>query len=406
MVRNRKARILGYSALALVLIASSVGILSAGAAPDDRAGPSHGSRPASPPNTLPQTTFVPAPPTGAKGPDDITHLALRALDHGRDVVWTAYQNGVNPNGTAGAPGGPTHSTVVGYDRLSGAVVRSINISGKVDGLAADPWMGTLIATANEDVNSAFQLIYPVTGAVATYSYSPNPAVSGNGGTDSIAVRAGVIYVAHSNPNDTRQATDYRVTLHAATLTAQLTPVFYDDSSAIDVLTHASVTLALTDPDTNFIMPHASPRFGGELATIGQADGEIVFEANGAHHPLLHVLPLHDNVSGNVPPIDGIAVATCNAGTLYVVDAKANTILALNTTGWPAGTVFLGEPSDNGNPLVGTLNLNTGNITPLGNHFVSPKGLLFVPDYSAGCGLGGHGWKSHEGDSGSERGEEE
>jgi hypothetical protein len=38
----------------------------------------------------------------------------------------------------------------------------------------------------------------------------------------------------------------------------------------------------------------------------------------------------------------------------------------------------GEPSDNGNPLIGTLNLFTGQITPLGNTFVSPKGLLFVP----------------------------
>jgi hypothetical protein len=34
--------------------------------------------------------------------------------------------------------------------------------------------------------------------------------------------------------------------------------------------------------------------------------------------------------------------------------------------------------DNHNPLVGTLNLSTGQITPLGNTFGSPKGLLFLP----------------------------
>ncbi len=61
----------------------------------------------------------------------------------------------------------------------------------------------------------------------------------------------------------------------------------------------------------------------------------------------------------------------------MVDAKAGTIQALNTTGWPVGTVFVGEPSDNGNPLVGILNMYSGNITPLGNSFQSPKGLLFV-----------------------------
>ena len=82
--------------------------------------------------------------------------------------------------------------------------------------------------------------------------------------------------------------------------------------------------------------------------------------------------------GNVPPIDGMAVATAGRGTLYVVDNKAGTILALDTSGLPAGTVFVGEPNDNGNPLVGALNLSTGRITPLGNTFASPKGLLFLP----------------------------
>ncbi|HZY70153.1 MAG TPA: hypothetical protein VFF67_04140, partial [Thermoplasmata archaeon] len=66
------------------------------------------------------------------------------------------------------------------------------------------------------------------------------------------------------------------------------------------------------------------------------------------------------------------------GWLFVVDNKAGTIVKLNVTGCTAGTVFLGEPSDNGNPLVGTLNLGTGKITPFTNKFVSPKGLLFVP----------------------------
>jgi hypothetical protein len=86
----------------------------------------------------------------------------------------------------------------------------------------------------------------------------------------------------------------------------------------------------------------------------------------------------DNKPGNVPPFDGLAVATSDRGTLYVVDRGAGTILALNTSGWPAGTVFIGEANDNNNPLVGTLDLSTGKVTPLGNTFVSPKGLLFVP----------------------------
>lgn len=328
-------------------------------------------------HSLPGAVLVSAPPTGAKGPDDITYLATPSLDWGRPLVWTAYQNGINPNGTAGSPGGTTNSTLVGYDPALGVAVRSISVLGKVDGLVADPGMGRLIATVNEDDNSTLRVIDPGTGHVANYTYSPNPAVSGNGGTDSVAIWNGQIYTTHSNPNDTTQATEYLVTLRTATHVAALTPVFYNDNVATVVQTGARIHLALTDPDTNAVMPSASPRFAGQLATISQGDGKVIFAkpfGTGVH---LHVLNVTDNVSGNVPPIDGFAVSTAAHGTLYVVDAGAGTITALNTAGWPAGTVFVGEPSDNGNPLIGTLNLSTGKITPLGNHFVSPKGLLWV-----------------------------
>jgi len=328
------------------------------------------------PSTLPSKTFVSAPPAGAKGPDDITMLAVPGLDSGRLLIWTAFQNGINPDGTPGTPGGPIKSTVVAYDAATGKLVREIWVTGKVDGLTADPKTGRIIATVNEDNNSAINIIYPVIGAVATYNYTPNPAFMGVGGTDSIAVLNGVIYVAHSNPANTEQATDYRVTLDQSKLTARLTPVFYDNSSAFNVVSKTKVTLALTDPDTNYIMPSASPLFAGDLATISQADGEIVF-AHLAKSVNLKVLPLTDNKVGNVPPIDGLAVATSGSRTLYVVDAGTNQIIALNTKGWPAGTVFVGEPSDNSNPLVGVLNLHTGVITPFKNVFVSPKGLLFV-----------------------------
>ncbi len=332
------------------------------------------------PMSLPSKVFVAAPPAGAKGPDDITMLAVPGLDGGKVLIWTAYQNGINPNGTAGSSGGPIRSTVVGYDATTGKLIRQIPVTGKVDGLTADAKTGRLIATVNEDNNSYFNVIYPVLGAVATYTYNPTPAFMGNGGTDSIAVTStGQIYVAHSNPANTVQATEYRVRLDQSTLNATLSPVFFDNASAFSITTKTKVQLALTDPDTNYLMPSSSPRFAGTLATISQGDGQIIFADNltgHAHH--LRVLNLTDNKVGNIPPADGIAVTTSASGTLYVVDSGANMIYALSTKGWPAGTVFMGEPSDNGNPLVGVVNLHTGVITPLANLFVSPKGLLFVP----------------------------
>jgi hypothetical protein len=64
-----------------------------------------------------------------------------------------------------------------------------------------------------------------------------------------------------------------------------------------------------------------------------------------------------------------------AGPLYVVDNKASTIQAFDTTGWPPGTVFVGEGSN-----LGTRDLSTGKITSLGlaTPVIAPKGLLFVP----------------------------
>ncbi|MGI0047749.1 MAG: hypothetical protein ACREBB_11280 [Nitrosotalea sp.] len=369
---NFSNKILGFASLTVIILASSIclSILPnvSASSPSTHLGPS----------TLPSTTFVSAPPTGANGPDDITKLSVHGLDGGKELVWTAYQNGINPDGTPGTTGGPTQSTVAGYDPSTGALVKSILVTGKVDGLSAYPETGKLIATVNEDANSAFNIIDPATGTVTTYSYSPDPAVSGAGGTDSIAVHGNDIYVSHSNPFDTTQATDYKVDLDYSTLTAKLTPVFYDNSTATNALTGAKRYLGLTDPDTNYFMPHSSERFAGSLATISQGDGLIIFASHLEKNPRLDVMNVTDNVSGNVPPIDGLAVATSDHGTLYVVDAGTNKIQAFDTSGWPAGTVFVGEPSDNGNPLVGILDLSTGHITPLGNSFQSPKGILFVP----------------------------
>jgi hypothetical protein len=352
--------------------AAAISVLATSAA----AAPGHAT--STGPGTLPGTTLVTAPPAGATGPDDLTSLATPGLDGGHLVIWTAYQNGINPDGTPGTPGGPTASTVAGYDAATGALVKTIPVTGKVDGLTAYPAAGALIATVNEDRNSAFSLVNPGTGAVTTYQYSPSPAVSNNGGTDSIAVRGRQIFVIGSNPNDTTQPAQYRVALDNSTRTAFLRPVFADNATAADAVTGKQVTLGLTDPDTNGFMPATSPRFAGQLVTISQADGQMIFASHLRYAPKLTVLSMTDNVPGNVPPVDGLAPATAGRGTLYVVDAKAGTITALDTSGWPAGTVFVGEPSDNGNPLIGTLDLSTGQITPLGNKFVSPKGLLFVP----------------------------
>jgi hypothetical protein len=375
---------------AAVLLTVLIGTVGAGAA----AVQTLHSSPTPQHATVPSSTFATGP-SGIHGPDDLTLLPGRCMVGTGPTLWTEYQNGVNPDGSVPSPGAINYSTVIGYALSNGIVVQEVNISGHIDGLTADPAHCVILATDNEDANSSFLVISPRSGAWTRFVYSPSPTVSGNGGTDAISIWNGGIYLSHSNPNDTTQATIYRAILSWSSHLAYLSPLFYDDSSAWDVETHAPVTLHLTDPDSNYVMPSTVPLVAGTLATISQGDGRIVFASNGLYHSVqLYLLNLTDNVSGNLPPVDGIAAATSDRGTLYVVDAGANDIVALSTKGFPAGTVFIGEPNDNGNPLVGTLNLKTGVITPFANHFVSPKFMVFVPaSGSVGGGhhpCGGHG----------------
>jgi hypothetical protein len=330
------------------------------------------------PHTLPSVLLVPSPPRFASAPDDLAMLPL--FDHGSTDLWTEYGNGVNPNGSASSPGGATQSTLAGYDPSTGKLVRTLNLTGHVDGFTADPSHDALLVTANEDANAVLYVVFPASSKVVKFNFTPGLETSGNGGADSLALWHGGIYLSHSNPNDTAEAATFLVTLDWYAHAARVSPVYWDDSHARFLPANTTGHLALTDPDTNYVMPAASPRFAGALATISQGDGRIVFAKANGHHVGLTQLNLTDNVSGNLPPIDGLVVATASSGTLYVVDAKGNTISALVTDGWPKGTVFVTEPKDNGNPLLGVLDLTTGHITPLGNAFLSPKGLFFVPGH--------------------------
>ena len=334
------------------------------------------------PKTLPAHTFASATKS-TTDPDDITLL------HGH--VFVAFQNGVGSDGTAG-PLGP-NSTIVEY-RTDGAIVRTFALKGKVDGLTADPRQGRLIVTVNEDLNSSLYVLRPgddPSTQVVHYSYDPSPAEGhpAAGGTDSIAISDGDIFLAHSNPALAGSAATYEVGLDPRTRVAHLRPVFADNSTATDAVTKQKVTLALTDPDSNRVLPSASPRFAHQLAQVSQADGEIVFvDRHGHPDPMLTRLDLANRgAPSSHPPVDDVTVATADRGTLYVTDPTAGKVTALATAGLPRGTVFAAEASDTSTPLVGTLDLATGVITPLGNTFSNPHGLLFVPADGGSSGEG-------------------
>ena len=95
-------------------------------------------------------------------PDDLTHFG--------DDLFTAFQNGVGPQGQPSTDGN-TDSTVVEFTP-SGHVVRQWDIKGKCDGLTADPDLGVLIATVNEDANSSLYTINPWASRGAASSTTP------------------------------------------------------------------------------------------------------------------------------------------------------------------------------------------------------------------------------------------
>jgi hypothetical protein len=186
-------------------------------------------------------------------PDDIAF--------GDGHIFVAFQNGVGPQGQA-SPSGNLDSTVVELD-LGGNAVHQWDVIGKVDGVTADPYTGLVVATVNEDANSSLYTIDPQSGAIVHYGY--NEPLPSDGGTDAISFYEGMMLISASAPGTTGLAAPqptypavFEVTLESATQVASVAPLFYDESSA--TLANfgpgfgSSVTLGLTDPDSNEDVP--------------------------------------------------------------------------------------------------------------------------------------------------------
>ena len=139
----------------------------------------------------------------------------------------------------------------------------------------------------------------------------------------------------------------------------------------------SVALALTDPDSNFVVPHSSPRFGGDFVLDSQGDQQQVYMHNaGRAGQQLYVLNLSQSV-------DDTVWATSSNGTLYATDGNT-TVYALRghiAIGTAFSAVTPGNannaPPNPGPNYLATLDLNTGVLTPVAGVTFAVKGLVFV-----------------------------
>jgi hypothetical protein len=292
-------------------------------------------------------------------------------------LYVGFQNGVGSQGEVSTSG--NLDSTLGEFTPAGSLVKQWDVKGKIDGMGVDSATGQVIATVNEDSNSS---LYAVSNGTITH-YTYTPSLPHLGGTDAVAVYNGKILISASAPGTGGKAPAsapavYTVTLNAGTKTAKVAPFFADNATATAVNTGKKTTLALTDPDSNGVVPSSSPTFAGDFVLNSQGDLELIF--SGASGQNLQVLKLGQSV-------DDIAWATSATGSLYTTDSGVNTVDVLTGTFTP-GTVYTAVTPCNANSAaatcttpnsLGTINLKTGKIgTVAVNGPVTPKGMIFVP----------------------------
>jgi hypothetical protein len=303
-------------------------------------------------------------------------------------LYAGFQNGVGSQGEQSGSGN-LDSTLVEFTP-AGHVVKQWDVTGKIDGMGADPATGRVFLAVNEDSKSS---LYTVSsGTVTHYTYTPSP-LPHMGGTDAVQVYNGKILISASAPGTGGKAPAsapavYVVTLNAAAKTATVAPFFADNATATGVNAPnagAKVTLALTDPDSNAIVPSGSPKFAGDFVLNSQGDQELIF--SGASGQNLQVLKIPT-------PVDDITWATSASGTLYVTDSSADAVVAIRGPFKP-GTLYTSITPCNANsaPAVcpastapqfpanslGTINLTTGALSKVVfSGTLTPKGMIFVP----------------------------
>lgn len=321
---------------------------------------------------------------GLSQPDDLT-----VMDH---QLFVAFQNGVGPQGQPSSTGG-LDSTVVEMSP-TGAVEASWQLAGHCDGLTADPAGHELIATVNEDLHSSLFTIDPSSATPVRYSYAPSP-LAHNGGTDAVSVVDGQILISASAPGTSGPSAPqpnypaaYSVSLDPTTKIATVSPLFFDEATAtvanVGPTERQTTTLALTDPDSNEVVPSQSPRFGGDFMLDSQGDKQEVYvDEPGRPDQSLSVLDLSQSINDS-------AWITSGEGTLYITDNADNLVEALRGHFHP-GTVFVAATPCSANSApstcpapgfpanyLGTLDLDTGVVSPLnlGRVSLQPEGILF------------------------------
>ncbi|MGN6125283.1 MAG: hypothetical protein ACTHON_01855 [Humibacter sp.] len=303
---------------------------------------------------------------GWSSPDDVTFIGAH--------IFVGFQNGVPSTGPAA--GTPQDSTLVEFT-AKGRIEKTWNLRGKIDGIGADQTNGRVIATVNEDANSSMYTI-GINGKVQHYTY--DEALPHGGGTDAVSVFHGDIYTSASNPSGGPAL--YRIILGKDGVAhVENTAIFTDSRATVaNAGQTAQVQLALTDPDSNTVVPRGAERFGGDFMLDAQGDQQAIFAASLQQGAPLQVLNLAQSV-------DDTTFATARNGQLVVTDSNADTVDLISGALVTGAAYTAVTPGNANTPPVPTpdnylarLNLSDGSVTPLAIAGVPvvPHGVIYMP----------------------------
>ncbi|HEY6421626.1 MAG TPA: hypothetical protein VIX59_21720 [Candidatus Binataceae bacterium] len=313
---------------------------------------------ATPPYSL--TTFA-VSENGYTDPDSVTF--------NESNIFVGYGNGGNPDGSGGAM-----STIVEYD-MTGKVVTTFTVTGHNDGLRINPDDGTLCALQNEDANANLVII-DLRSNNQTVLQFPTPAPHGGGYDDLVFTEDG-IFVSASNPANNPNTGPAIVSIKTSHKTIEVKPVFAGTASATNVLTGASETLNLQDPDSMILDPF------GELILDSQGDGEeIIVHHAGQRCQSAFVVPLtYPTGGGTFAGImaDDTAFATSNQGFIIFADKTLQKVFKIAAPYFFIGAAYTAFQDDSGTlGFVGRTDFTTGVSTPIITGLGNPGGMAFVP----------------------------
>jgi hypothetical protein len=301
-----------------------------------------------------QLSVFASAPNGLSAPDSIAVL--------RDHVFVGYGDGNAPDGSDGK------STQIVEYSMQGVVEHIYTVKGHSDGLKIDPSTHRLWALQNEDASPNLVIINPRTQQQKLYTFGPTLH---GGGYDDLVFRDCQVFISASNPanNPNKGPAIVRATLDGNSVDVK--PVLAGNADALDIPTDSTVKLNLQDPDSMTLDPQ------GNIVLDSQADQELIFVSNpeSSNQRVLHLPLSFETASGPMPvEVDDTAFVTSTEGFILFADKTLNKVFALKKKAFVPGTAYTAA---DGGPFVGTIDLNTGVITPIVKGLKGPGGLVFI-----------------------------